>query len=58
MPLASEVFDYEALLEEIGNSSLEGDRKEELLAALEETGGERAAIERLLERLHPGLALE
>ncbi|WP_370159315.1 hypothetical protein [Limimaricola soesokkakensis] len=50
--LSSEVFDYEALLEEIGNSTLGETRKEELLAALEQAGDDRAQIEQLVQQLH------
>ncbi|WP_162620426.1 hypothetical protein [Limimaricola cinnabarinus] len=48
--VSSETFDYDALLEEIGNSSLEENRKEELMTALGQTGGEREAVAELLEQ--------
>lgn len=50
--VSSESFDYDALLEEIGNSSLDRDRKDEILRALEPTGGDRLAVEQVVELLH------
>jgi hypothetical protein len=50
--VSSETFDYDALLEEIGNSPLDRDRKDEILRALEPTGGDRLAIEQVVELLH------
>ncbi|WP_334061060.1 hypothetical protein [Limimaricola cinnabarinus] len=47
--VSSGTFDYDALLEEIGNSSLGEDSKAELLAVLEQTGGKREAVASLLE---------
>ncbi|WP_147115261.1 hypothetical protein [Tateyamaria sp. syn59] len=53
--LASETFDYDALLEAIGGSPLEESRKAELLAALEKREGDPEGTLEVLREIHAEL---